>query len=248
MYAFTSRELLSRYRQTIFGVAWALAQSTSVGLLAAIVLQQFVVVPVHDGGSYLLLVLGGTVVWTFFARALSLGVFSLLHEQVFFDRVYFPREVLPLSRVLAGLVDFALGLAVFLIVAVAAGYSPTWAWLALPLPLLTAAIFATACCLAPAALHVHWRDVGYSVPFLLQLGFFAVPVLYPLDVLPDGLREGWAIFAPIVGAIAELRDIVLDGEFPDGALAAAGLSWAIVLLIASYVVFKRLEPTIADHV
>ncbi|MGI8801399.1 MAG: ABC transporter permease [Solirubrobacteraceae bacterium] len=245
--AFTRRVLLSRHRQTALGAVWALVQATSVGVLAALVLRNLVVVPGSGAGSYVLLVLGGAVAWSFFARTTAMASASLLEDGVFLDRVWFPREILPLSRLLAGLTDLALGVAAFAVAAVASGHRPTLAWLALPLPCALLALAVLAASLGPAALVVVWRDLTFGIPLALQLGFFASPVLYPLASMPGGFATAWGIVNPVAGAIDALREIVIDGRLPDLSRIAMAFAAAAVTTALSYALLKWLEPTLSDR-
>jgi lipopolysaccharide transport system permease protein len=245
--ALTSRLLLARHRQTVLGLVWSIMQATSAGVLAALLLGRFVRVPETAGASYVVFVLGGMTGWMFFVRTVGAGVGSILEEGALLARVHFARAALPLSRVAAGIVDLALALVVFVVVAVATGTAPALAWLALPLPLATLILFTAACTMAPAAAFVRWRDVNHAVGLSLQAGFFAVPVLYPLAVFPDGLRQVWAVANPLVEGVEELRAIILDGRIAHPGLAVAALGWAALTALASFAIVRWLEPTLPDR-
>jgi ABC-type polysaccharide/polyol phosphate export permease len=98
------------------------------------------------------------------------------------------------------------------------------------------------------ALNVYYRDIRYLLPFLLQVGLFASAVIYPLSVFPASWRNWWAVLNPVAGAIDSFRKMLTRGEWPDFAVLGGALVWSMVLFVASYALFKRLERTFADRV
>ena len=173
---------------------------------------------------------------------------SLVSDQALLRKVYFPREVLPLAAVGAGLVDFAPALGTFIIASFLYGIAPSLPWLALVLPVLVLATTSAALGLGLSGLNVYYRDVRYALPFALQLGLFASPVVYPLSAVPGTWRAVYAILNPVAAAIDALRRIVIHQSWPDFAVTFAALGWALVLALGGYVLFKRLERGFSDRV
>jgi lipopolysaccharide transport system permease protein len=233
-----------RYRQTILGVAWAVLQPLLMMVIFAAVFSRLARIP-SEGVPYALFAYAALLPWTCFSTAVTNGTGSLVSHTHLITKVYFPREILPITYVLVALFDFALGL-------VALALLMTWydvgvttaALLLIPVVALLAA-WSLAVALALSALQVRWRDVGVALPVAIQLGMFVSPVIYPLGVVPEAWRPLY-LLNPMAGIIQSFRDIVLRGQAPEAVpLFVSALVTAVALPLA-YLVFKRTEATIAD--
>jgi lipopolysaccharide transport system permease protein len=246
--AFASRFVKVKYKQMVVGLAWALLQPVlSAGVLALVVgAAGHSLADSHV--PYLLFVLAGMVGWTYFATATNAAAQSIVDDAGLIQKVYFPREIIPIAAVLAALVDLAAALLTLAVVTAAYGNLPSVSWLALPLPILVLVLCATAAGLVLSALNVYYRDVRYVVPFLLQLGLFGSAVFYS----PGSLAAPWdtiyTIVNPLVAAIESLRTIMISNDWPDPAILLPALAWAAVLMIVGFAVFKRLEREFSDRV
>jgi len=245
--AFVARHVKVKYKQAAIGIGWAVVQPVIASVLFAIFLGRLAGVE-SEGAPYFLFALAGMVAWAYFSGAAGQGMESLVADQVLLRKVYFPREILPLASVSAALVDLLPALGVLAVAACAYGHWPTLEWLALPLPVLLLALAAAGVALAVSAANVYYRDVRYALPFVLQVGLFASPVVYPLSAVPDGWREAYAIVNPVAAAIDALRRIVVHGEWPDLVITAGAFAWTLVLVVGGYAFFKRLERGFADRV
>jgi lipopolysaccharide transport system permease protein len=188
------------------------------------------------------------VCWGFFSSASSTAMESIVADQVMLRKVYFPREIFPLAAVSAALVDLLPALATLIIAALAYGQTPTLAWLALPLPILLLVLSALVLGLTLSSLNVYYRDVRYVLPFVLQLGMFATPVVYSLSVVPSRWRLPYEIGNPVAAAIDSLRRIVVHGAWPQFTPLLAATAWALLATTGGYVLFKRLERGFSDRV
>jgi lipopolysaccharide transport system permease protein len=245
--AFAARQLKVRYKQALVGAGWVVLQPLIAAGIFALFLGRYANVP-SEGLPFFLLALAGMAAWTYFSSAVNTGAESLVANQNLVRKIFFPREILPLTPVLSGLVDLAIALVVLVVATFAYGIGPAVAWLALPVPVLIIVLFTAACALGLGALNVYYRDVRYVLPFALQLGLFASPVAYPLSLIPAGWRDVYAIANPVAAAIDALRRIVLHGEWPDAGATAGALGWSLVLLALAALLFKRLERGFADRV
>jgi lipopolysaccharide transport system permease protein len=245
--AFAARQLKVRYKQAAVGAGWVVLQPLIAAGIFAIFLGRYANVP-SEGVPFFLLALAGMTCWTYFAGGVNTGADSLVANQNLLRKIFFPREILPLTPVISGLVDFGVALGVLVVTTFAFGIAPTVAWLALPVPALILVVFTAACTLGLSSLNVYYRDVRYVLPFALQLGLFASPVAYPLSLIPSGWRELYAIANPIAAAIDALRRIVLHGQWPDPSVTFGALAWSLVLLILAALLFKRLERGFSDRV
>lgn len=245
--AFVVRQIKVRYKQALVGIGWAILQPVVAAGLFAIFLGRLAGVG-SEGVPYLLFALAGMVVWTFFSGSVTSGSDSLVSQQTLLRKLYFPREILPLSSLGVGFLDLVAGLSVLVVAAALYGIVPALSWVALLVPFVPVTLFAAACALALSSVNVYYRDVRYTLPFLLQIGLFASPVVYSLSVVPESWRFLYASLNPVAGAIDGVRRIVLHGEWPDFAVLGAGAAWSLVLLVAAYALFKRLERGFADRV
>jgi ABC-type polysaccharide/polyol phosphate export permease len=247
VFAFALRGIKVRYKQATIGVAWVVLQPVAAAALFALFLGRLSKIG-SEGVPYLLFALTGLACWTYFSQAAASAMDSLLTSSSMVRKVYFPREALPLAAVLAGLVDLLPAVATVIAAAALYGVYPNVAWLALPLPLLLVVVAAAALGLAVSGMNVYYRDVRHALPFVLQVGLFASPVVYSLDVVPEGWRSVYAILNPLAAAIDSLRRIVLHAQWPEPEILAGSFAWTFALLFLGYVLFKRLERGFADRI
>lgn len=235
-----------RYRQTVLGVTWALLQPLVMMGVFVVVFSRLARVP-SEGVPYALFAYTALLPWMFFATSITSATGSLVSHTQLITKVYFPREILPLTYIVAAFFDFLLGLAALMVLMAwyDVSLSPAVVYLVPVIGLLGAWI--TAVSLLLSAAQVRWRDVGVAVPVLVQLGMFASPVIYPLALVPEQWRP-WYLLNPLAGIINAFRDVLLRGQSPDAVpLAYASVVTALVLPIA-YALFKRAEATMADVV
>jgi lipopolysaccharide transport system permease protein len=245
--AFVVRQVKVKYKQAAIGIAWSVIQPLAAALLFSIFLGRLTHLP-GEGVPYFVFALSGMIAWTYFAGAGGTAMESLVSDQVLLRKVYFPREVLPLAAVISGIVDLVPGLAVLVAATLLYGITPTLAWLLIPVPLLLLALTAAAFGLALSALNVYYRDIRYALPFVLQLGLFASPIVYSLQAVPHRYRLLYSTLNPVAAAIDGLRRIVLHGDLPAASTTLAAFAFVTVALLASYSLFKRLERDFSDRV
>jgi lipopolysaccharide transport system permease protein len=249
LYFLTWRDILVRYKQAVIGVAWAVLQPVLTMIVFTIVFNRALGIqsPASDV-PYAVFSFTGLLPWNFFAGALSRSGVSLVGNASLLTKVYFPRLVIPISAVLAGLVD--LGIAFLVLIGLMAGYQivPTWHIVFLPFFVLLGFATALSVSLWLSALNVLYRDVQYVIPFLVQLWMFVSPVIYPISEIPAGpLRVAFAL-NPMTGVIGGFRWALLGQEFPPGGYFWISSTVVLVLLIGGLYYFKRMERTFADVV
>jgi lipopolysaccharide transport system permease protein len=245
--AFVTRLVKVRYKQAAVGVGWSIVQPVISAGLFAIFLGRLSHIA-SEGVPYLLFALTGTVTWTYFSGAAGNAMESLISDQVLLRKVYFPREILPFAAVVAALVDLVPGLLTVAVASMLYGLTPSLYWLLLPVPVVLLFLTASALGLAVSALNVYYRDVRYALPFVLQLGLFASPVVYSLSIVPSTWRTVYAIFNPVAAAIDAVRRIMLHDTAPQFTVTLGAFVFATFALILSYSLFKRLERGFADRV
>jgi lipopolysaccharide transport system permease protein len=244
LYTLSVHRIKVRYKQSVLGAAWAVLQPLSLMLVYTLVFSY--IAQVRTGGvPYALFAYAALLPWTFFSTALTSATNGLVSHQNLVTKVYFPREILPLTYVFAALFDFAVASSVFF--ALFAYYRvPLGAGALYAVPVVAVlVVFTTAAALVFSATQVRVRDIGVAMPLLLQLWMFATPVVYPLEAVPAGLR-GLYLLNPLVGVVEGFRNATLHGTAPDGRLLATSAVASLLLLAAAYAYFKRVEATIAD--
>jgi len=177
-------ELKVRYKQTVLGVAWAIIQPFAIMVAFTVFFGIVVRVPTGEI-PYPLFAYSGLVVWTYFANALNQSSNSLLQHERLITKVYFPRLLLPLANVISGLVDLLIACTVLVGLISFYGFTPTAAVCALPLFVLLTVMTALAVSLWVSALNVQYRDIKLLMPVLIQLWFFATPIIYPSHLIPE---------------------------------------------------------------
>ena len=235
-----------RYRQTLLGVAWAVLQPLLMMVIFAIVFSRLAGIS-SEGAPYALFAYAALLPWTFFGTAVTSATGSLVGHTQLITKVYFPREILPLTYIVAGLFDFALGLVALALLMAWFQAPVTLALLYLPLLVGLLAAWALAVSLVLSALQVRWRDVGVAMPVLVQVWMFVSPVIYPLGVVPDAWRPVY-LLNPIAGIINSFRDVLLRGQAPDPVPLGYAVVVTALALPLAYQVFKRAEATMADIV
>jgi lipopolysaccharide transport system permease protein len=246
LYFLIWREVKIRYKQTVFGLAWVILQPLITILIFTVVFSHFARIA-SDGIPYPVFAYTGLLPWSYFASAVGRAGSSLLSDAQLLEKVYFPRPIIPLSSVVSPLVDFLFGFILLLGMVVLYGYVPSIGVVALPLFLLLAAVTALAVGLWLAPLNVRYRDVGHTLPFLIQIWMYASPVIYPVSAVPEKWKLLYSL-NPMVGVIEGFRWALLGNAVPDYTAIAASVLVVIVLLFGGMVYFRRMERTFADVV
>lgn len=244
LYFLIWRDIKIRYKQTVLGAAWAILQPLLTMVVFTIFFGRLAGVP-SDGIPYPVFSFAALLPWQLFARALTESSNSLVGNQGLITKVYFPRLVIPMSAVLAGLVDFVIAFVVLLIMMVYYGIVPTINVLALPLFLLLAIATALAVGLWLSALNVIYRDVRHTIPFLVQFWLFLTPIAYPTSLVPEQWRTLYGL-NPMVGVVEGFRWALLGREGGVGPVVLASALVVGVLLVGGLFYFRRMEKTFAD--
>ena len=246
LYFLVWRDVKVRYKQTALGAAWAIIQPLSTMLIFSLFFGRLAKMP-SDGIPYPLFSLAALVPWTFFANGLNQSANSLVASANLLKKVYFPRLVIPLATVLAGVVDFALSFAVLLGLMAFYGVAPTINLLWMPLFLLLAFITSLGVGLWMSALNVKYRDVRYIVPFIIQIWMFSTPIVYPSSLLPLPWRTIYGI-NPMVGVVEGFRWALLGSNTAPGFMIAVSSTAALLILIGGAFYFRHMEKGFADIV
>jgi len=244
LYFLFVRELKAKYKQTVLGIAWSLLQPISLMIIFTVVFSLFARMP-SDGVPYALFSYCALVPWQFFAGVLPRGAGSLLSNQALVQKVYFPRELIPLAVVGSAVVDFAIG--VLLFIGLLWYYSISLS----AVTLLVLPVFAIECLLVIgltfllAPMNVFYRDIGFIIPLGIQLMMFATPIIYPLSIVPMSIRP-YYVLNPMAGVIEGYRRILLHNSMPDWPSMGAAVVISLLMFLLGLLYFKRVEFKLAD--
>ncbi len=242
--SFARRDIRARYKQTVFGMAWAILQPFSLMLVFTLVFSKLARLP-SNGFPYPVFAYSALVFWMFFATAMTQGTFAMAANATLVRKIYFPRETLLLAVLLSAGFDLAIALTVllglFVYYQIALGWVALWV---LPL-LLLQTLFTLAVICMTSSLHVYFRDIAHALPLLLQLWMFATPVAYPLGLVPERFLPVY-LLNPMTPLIDGYRRVLLAQQPPDLPALGVGLAATLVLVTLAYLLFKRAERTFAD--
>jgi lipopolysaccharide transport system permease protein len=240
----THHRIRVRYKQSALGIIWALLQPLALMLIYTVIFSVVTRVPT-EGVPYSIFVYTALLPWTFFSSTLTTAVNCLVSHNNLITKVYFPREILPLTYLFAAGFDLmvaSLVLAAMMVYyRVLPGIEALWV---API-LLIAAVFSAAMALLFSAGQVWFRDIGLAMPLALQLWMFACPVVYPLSAVPARFHALY-ILNPMVGVTENFRRVLLQHQSPDFESLQVSAIVSLLFLIPSYLFFKNREATMAD--
>jgi lipopolysaccharide transport system permease protein len=247
LYFLVWRDIKVRYKQTALGVLWVVLQPVITMLVFSGLFGVLLNTP-SNGVPYPVFVYAGLLPWTYFAGSLARSSVSLVDSRNLITKVYFPRLIVPLTGVLAGLIDFAVGFVVLIILMLLYGIVPTAAVVFLPLFLLLAILTALGFGLWLSALNVRYRDIGYLIPFLVQIWLYLTPVIYSVSLVPERFQFLLGL-NPMTSVIIGFRWVLL-GQSPEAQsylwIFVLSLTTMLVVLIGGLIFFRRTERTFAD--
>lgn len=246
LYFLIWRDIKVRYKQTVMGIAWAIIQPFFTMVIFSLFFGQLAEIP-SDGLPYPIFSYAALVPWTLFSTGLSQGANSLVGNARLIKKVYFPRLVMPIARVVGGTVDFVLAFLMLLGMMFFFGIVPTLNIFWLPLLVILTLVTSLGTALWLAALNVQFRDVSYLVPFLTQFWFYATPIVYPSSLLPEPWRTLYGL-NPMAGVIEGFRWALLGTDTAPGPIIIVSALTALGLLVSGAFYFRRMEKTFADIV
>lgn len=244
LWAWIMRTIRARYKQSILGGLWAVIQPAARAVVLTIIFTRFIQI---DTGAtpYIVFSYVAMVPWMFFSTALTDMVESLVHNMNLVTKIFFPREVLPVSALIARFLDFAIAAALLVILMVLYRLPVLTGYLLyLPLVLILQVALMLGLGLAGAAINVFYRDISHLYTFAIQILFYATPIIYPASRVPAEFRTIY-FFNPMAAIIEAYRSILLYYRAPDQTLLTA-IPIVFVVLIIGYWLFRRLETYFAD--
>jgi len=250
------KNITLRYKQAYFGIAWAILRPL---MLMAIFTLLRLFVDIDSGGApYPVLAYAAVIIWTLFQETATDGVNSIVSNAHLIRKIYFPREVFPLTASITKLVEFTINFAILIAMMACYGIAPGTQILWLPVIVAACVLAALMISLAGSAINVYYRDVGAALPVLLTLLMYLSPIIYPLHIVQEKLlvkqaAGDWSsvlygiyLLNPLSGIVDSFQCITLRGISPDPLVLLPGLALTLALLAPSYLLFKRAETRFAD--
>jgi len=243
LYILTERDIKVRYKQTLLGAAWAIIQPLFTMIIFSLFFGRLAAIP-SDGVPYPIFAFAGLLPWVFFSNAITNGGNSLIGNTNLITKVYFPRMIIPIASVAAGLVDLFVSFLLLAALMFYYGVSLTMNIVMLPVLVLISSLLAIGVGMWMSGLNVKFRDIRYALPFVVQLGIFVTPIIYPASMVPEKYRLLFAL-NPMTGIIEGYRSAIFGKPFDWSSLRISILLTVVIVLFSLYS-FRRMERKFAD--
>jgi lipopolysaccharide transport system permease protein len=246
LWAWTGRTIRGRYQQSALGWLWAIIQPSATVLFFSIIFTR--IVPVDTGDiPYPVFSYIAVVPWTLLSTSITDMTISLVGNMALVNKIYFPRETLPIAAMLARLFDFGIAVCLFVVLMLIFRVPANLiTWLYLPIILAIQLLLIVGLGLAFAAVNVFYRDTQSLVALGLQLWFYASPIIYPVTLVPESFRTLYFL-NPMAGILTAYRTVLLEQSAPGSYLVLAAVV-SVVIFLLGYWIFKRVEFQFADIV
>ena len=245
-YFFIWRDIKVRYKQTVLGALWAIIQPFFTMVVFTIFFGNFAKVP-SEGVPYPVFSYSALVPWTYFSGAVGLSGNSLIGNSNLLTKVYFPRFAIPASAALSGILDFFIasiilfGIMIYYHIPLSVNLA-IWPVLVIPLVFMALGLG-----MILSSLNVRYRDIKYTIPFMIQIWLFITPIIYPISILPEKYQRLMAL-NPMTGIIEAFRSTVIPGKQIDLGLLIYSISASILIFMAGLIIFRKTEKGFSDLV
>jgi lipopolysaccharide transport system permease protein len=249
LYFLLWRDLKARYKQTFFGASWVIMRPLIQMAMTTFIFNQVAGIQAPDGQEYWIFSYMGFLIWQFFASSLTSGAGSVLSSSGLLGKAYLPRLFVPLAGATSPIVDFTLSLPITALTLVVARQVPGWELLTFPLFLLLALLLGFGFALWLAPITVRFRDVMFTLPFLIQIWLYATPIIYPTAIWNEHVPERWHWLLqanPMVAVEDGFRWSLLGQYPPSWTSIASSVGIMLVLVVTGLVNFRRAERTFID--
>jgi len=243
-YALTVREIKVRYKQTTLGIGWAILQPLALTIIFTVVFS-FLLNFGSGNAPYPVFAYSALLVWTFFSNAITFGSLSVVTNGNLVSKIYFPRELLPFATITASLFDFVIASLIFLLMFFYFDLkiTPNLFYLFLIIPCIF--FLTSGLSLILSALNVIFRDVRFILPMALQVIFYATPIIYSLNNIPDKYHKYFAL-NPLAPLIDSFRDVTVLGQKPDLLPLFIAFLVSLIIFIGGLIFFRMKEKVFAD--
>ena len=238
------KEIRGKYKGSFLGVLWSFINPLLQVAVYAIVFPYIMRVQTDN---YLIYLIIGIIPWTFFTTVINQGMITVRMNAGIIKKVYFPREILPISVALSGLINFLISCIIIVLFCIFGGVGITWHIIFLPLIAILQFILTLGIVFALSAINIYIKDTEYIVTFLINMLFYATPILYEASLFPEKIR--WILYLnPMTQVVEAYRNIFLYHQLPD----LGGLIYlffiAFVLFFLGLLIFRKLEKGFAEEV
>ena len=247
------KDLRARYRYAAIGFLWAILEPLLMALILTFVFTVVFQMKTGEDIGPASMILSGLITWQFLANSISSGTRSLIDNQNLIKKVYFPRETIPIASAGVNLVNLLIGFVILGVIFTIQGGSIGLNIIWIPFLMGIELILIIGLSLFLSCLNAYYRDVGYMVNALLLFGFYASPVFYQLSLVTKELDKisPWLtklyMLNPMAGLITAYRQVILYNRPPDMSILICPIVFALLSLFIGLFVFRRLAPTISDH-
>lgn len=246
LYFFVWRDIKIKYKQTVFGALWAIIQPFSAMVVFTIFFGKFAKMP-SEGVPYPVFSYSALVPWTYFAGAVGFSGNSLVGNSNLLTKVYFPRFAIPASAALSGILDFFIASVILFGIMIFYNIPITWNLLFWPILVIPLFLLSLGLGMVFSSLNVKYRDIKYTIPFLMQIWLFITPIIYPISILPEKYQK-IAALNPLTGIIETFRCVVLPNKQLNASLLFFSIIVSIVVFLVGLIYFRKTERNFADIV
>ena len=238
------KDIRGKYKGSFLGILWSFINPLLQVLVYALVFPYIMKVETEN---YLIFLICGIIPWTWFITSISQGTTSITNNANLIKKVYFPREILPISVVTSGLVNFLISCLIILIFVIFGGLGITWHLVFLPFIIIVQYLFTLALIFVLSAVNVYVKDVEYIVAFIINMLFYATPILYTTEMFSGPIL--WIFrLNPLAHLINAYRDVFYVHHIPNLINLSILLGVSILLVVICYIIFKKLEKRFAEEV
>lgn len=238
------KDIRGKYKGSFLGVLWSFVNPLLQVLVYAIVFPYIMRVKTDN---YLIFLICGIIPWTWFTTSIMNGTNCIIINSNLIKKVYFPREILPISIVTSGMINFLISCVIILLFVLLGGAGISWHLVFLPLLVLIQYIVTLAFVFLLSAINVYVKDVEYIVAFLINMAFYATPILYSTEMF-----SGWFLWIfrlnPMAHLINAYRDIFYVHQIPQLGNLLILLLVGILILVIFYKIFNKLEKRFAEEI
>lgn len=238
------KEIRGKYKGSFLGVLWSFINPLLQVAVYAIVFPYIMRVQTDN---YLIYLIIGIIPWTFFTTVINQGMITVRINAGIIKKVYFPREILPISVALSGLINFLISCIIIILFCIFGGVGITWHIIFLPIIAILQFILTLGIVFALSAINIYIKDTEYIVTFLINMLFYATPILYEASLFPEKIR--WILYLnPMTQVIDAYRNIFLYHQLPDLGGIVYLIFIAITLFVIGLLIFRKLEKGFAEEV
>ena len=232
-----SRDLKIKYRRSFLGYLWSLLNPLMMMAVMSIVFSYMFR---FDIPNYPLYLICGHTLWSFFNESTNASMMSILASGALIRKVYIPKYIFPISRVLSSFVTMSFSLLAILIVMLVTGVTFTWKLVLLPIPLAFLLLFSMGVGMALSAFAVYFRDVLHLYTVVCMAWMYLTPIIYPISALPEKLAFFFQ-FNPVYHYVTFFRDVVLYGTIPSASVWLGTVAFALLSFAVGMLIFRKLQ-------